>query len=507
MKKLLSLITILLLSICGMSQSPVVTTLQPPSSAYCVGNTLILTYSRVGTSAPGWYYQLWVSQNPSCLYSPTCPASVVRYKSWTSNNTDTIKYILPSSYAGNTYQVGVSLGSTPTGQSTQGESPVVGWQITVYGNTTPIPTITGPSSVCIGDQITLTSSSSYQYNWSTGATTQSIVVSPTANTTYSLTVSTPCGTSPMATKFVSVTPPPAASVSPSSNQTICQGGSVLLTASGGSSYLWSTGAGSQSISVSTSGQYYCIASNSCGSDTSNIVTVTVLPAPVVNLTSSNSPICIGDSAVLSASGALSYVWSTGQSTSQITVYPTSNTTYTVTATDGNGCTGTNSIGVQVTQLPVANAGPDVTIQIGDSTIVGGASSGTSYLWNTGATTQQITVTPTVTTTYTLIVSNQCGSDTDMVTVTVTQATGIANHLSNNDVSLYPNPARLTLNIVFAEAPLNSTLRVYDISGKVVIEQVVKSFSEAIDVSSLRPGVYSLSVTGGGIYLNEKFIKE
>jgi hypothetical protein len=81
------------------------------------------------------------------------------------------------------------------------------------------------------------------------------------------------------------------------------------------------------------------ASNACGTSPAQTISVTVNPLPAVTATTSNSLICSGQTATLSANGALSYSWNPGGTGSSIAVTPTTNTTYTVTGTDSNGCSG------------------------------------------------------------------------------------------------------------------------------------------------------------------------
>ena len=89
-----------------------------------------------------------------------------------------------------------------------------------------------------------------------------------------------------------------------------------------------------------------------------------------------------------ANSTATYAWNTGETTASINVTPTTNTTYTVTATDGN-CTTTDDVAVTVTPNPTVNLGNDVAICSGDSTLLDAGSGHTNYLWNTVETTQSI----------------------------------------------------------------------------------------------------------------------
>jgi hypothetical protein len=131
-------------------------------------------------------------------------------------------------------------------------------------------------------------------------------------------------------------------------------------------------------------------------------------------------ICSGEAALLNATGGGTYVWSTNETTANIAVAPANTTTYRVTVTNTNNCVTTDSVTITVNPLPVANAGQNFAICIGDTTTLL-ASGGGTYEWNTGATTADEEVSPVVQTDYsvTVIDANGC-ADADTVTIVVNQ---------------------------------------------------------------------------------------
>lgn len=213
-----------------------------------------------------------------------------------------------------------------------------------------------------------------------------------------------------------------AAITPNGATTICQGESVTLEATAGSSYLWSNGATTQSITVSASGTFTVQVwnSNRC-TDVSDPLTVTVNALPNATITPSGSTtFCTGSSVTLTAASSASYLWSTGDITQSIVVTTTGS--FQVTVTDGNGCSNES----QIVTTSVSNA-PAPTIGVGGGTtfcdggsVVLTSSSADTYNWSNGATTQAITVTSSGSYTVTVTNTDPCNGTgpSDPVDVTV-----------------------------------------------------------------------------------------
>lgn len=134
-----------------------------------------------------------------------------------------------------------------------------------------------------------------------------------------------------------------------------------------------------------------------GYDTSIVI---VNPKPIVS--SNSSTICVGQqTASLTALGATSYTWSTGETTSYISTNPSVNTTYTVIGTDLNGCKDTAISDVVVNSLPLLTSN-NATICSGQQTAGLTVSGANSYTWSTLETTSSISQSPTITTTYSVV---------------------------------------------------------------------------------------------------------
>ena len=281
---------------------------------------------------------------------------------------------------------------------------------TVSVSPSPICTITGGESICLGQSTQLCTivPASSSFLWSTGATTNCITVN--AAGTYFLTVTESNGCSSTCSKTVTVTPPPACTIS--GNTIICLGSSTQLCtpALSTATYLWSTGATNNCITVNAAGTYSLTVTdvNGCSSICSK--TVTVGPLPVCTITGSDV-ICLGQSTQLctAISTGATYLWSTGATTNCITVNTAGS--YSLTVTEANGCSSICSKTVTVGPSPACIiTGGNLTCLPGQSTqLCTALLPGATYLWNTGATTNCITVNTAGTYSLTVTEVNGCSS--------------------------------------------------------------------------------------------------
>ena len=267
----------------------------------------------------------------------------------------------------------------------------------------PSPIITGDLIICSGESTILDAGVFSSYLWSTGETTQTISVSPTSDTDYSVTVSNVNGCEN--TDMVSVMLNGMFSPSITGNLTICNGESATLDAGVFSSYLWSTGETTQTITVSpTSDTDYSVMVNELsGCDNTDMVTLIVNQLPSLNITGSQA-ICIGESTTLDAGNFSTYLWSTGETTQTITVNPTMDRDYSVSVIDANGCRNSDMVSVTINPLPTPTITGDFSICNGESTILD-AGDYSSYTWSTGDNTQAIDVNPMNDTSYEVTVTD------------------------------------------------------------------------------------------------------
>ena len=209
-------------------------------------------------------------------------------------------------------------------------------------NPTSTITASGATTFCQGGRVTLSASNGSSYAWSTGATSQSIEVSSGGNYSVTVTNANGCSATSAATAVV-VNALPTPTITASGATTFCQGGRVTLSASTGSSYAWSTGATSQSIEVSSAGNYTVTVTNANGCSATSAATAVVVNALPTAPISASGPLTISQtgSVVLSTASGQSYQWFRDGS---VIVGATANTytantagSYTVRVTTSSGC--------------------------------------------------------------------------------------------------------------------------------------------------------------------------
>jgi hypothetical protein len=277
--------------------------------------------------------------------------------------------------------------------------------ITVTVNPAPtasVITAGSTTALCAGTSVVLSGNAGG--TWNTGATGATLTVTVAGD--YYVTNTNTCGS--VASNHIAVTAvaaPVASVITAGGAITFCAGGNVVLSGNVGGTWSNAAGTTTATLTVTTAGDYYVTNTTACGSVTSNHITVTVNPAPTASVITAGSTtaLCAGTSVVLS--GNTGGTWSTSATTATITVSTAGD--YYVTNTNGCGSVTSNHIVVSINALPLANAGGNASICIGNSVTLGtSAISGHSYSWTPSAGLSSASVanpvaTPTVTTTYTL----------------------------------------------------------------------------------------------------------
>ncbi|MCB0754336.1 MAG: gliding motility-associated C-terminal domain-containing protein, partial [Flavobacteriales bacterium] len=255
-------------------------------------------------------------------------------------------------------------------------------------------TIDGNNPLCDGDSALLTavSQGAIDYEWSTGATTQSIWVYDSGTYTVTVVDEGGCENSTSIEIEEGLTP----LIEITGDTVACAGGEIELTAqyAGGEGVLWSTGETTQTIVVTEAGEY-CVSTTSIdGCEASACISIDFFPATEVEIeiTAGNNPLCPGGEVELTAvsQNAATYEWSTTASTSSIVV--TEAGTYTVDVVDANGCSGSASIEIEEGLVPLIEITGETEFCTGDSVMLTAQyAGGEGVTWSTGATTQSIWV--------------------------------------------------------------------------------------------------------------------
>ena len=285
-----------------------------------------------------------------------------------------------------------------------------------------VPTITasGITTFCEGFDVVLTSSAANNNRWSDNQTTDAITVTESGN--YTVSVNNGVCVSTSDTLVVTVNPLPDVFIQ-SALQTICVGSSIDLTAVGAANYSWASGETSSVITVSpvalTTYTVVGVDANGC----SNVDDITIEPVNTITISVSatDMSICEGQSATISASGALSYTWDNGLSAgANNVVTPTATTTYTATGVIG-ACVDDASITITVNTMPTVTATADVTDVCEGETVTLTANGASTYVWLDGiGTGASVSTAPTVSGLITVVGTdaNSCSDSADvMINVT------------------------------------------------------------------------------------------
>lgn len=304
-------------------------------------------------------------------------------------------------------------------QNTCSTSPTLTLAITV--NSTPTVVIGGNSSMCDNTQETLIATGGQSYVWNTGATTSSIVISPSVTTVYSV-VATNNGCSASAQYTMAVINSPTLAIT-GSTTAVCPNQTVTLNASGnGNLYLWSDGfiGGSHIVSspVTTIFTVTETYTNSCF--TQNTFTLNVNPSPTIAITGTTIA-CPGKTVSLTVSGADIYNWSNGVNTNVNTFITTGLSTLTVTGTNTTtGCSQTKTVSVNTYSAGLVSITGN-SVACSTSSSIYTASGSTYYLWNDGATANTNTISATSSTTISVVgtTANGCKDSTSLA-ITVLQ---------------------------------------------------------------------------------------
>ncbi len=287
-------------------------------------------------------------------------------------------------------------------------------------------------------------------------------------------------------------PSPTVSVAAGSTTLICVGETATLTATGASSYTWSTGANTAGIVVSPAAtssytvQSMAVTCNST-STASAVVTVSVNPLPALSAAASPTLLCSGGSSTLTAGGAMSYTWNaiglpSGNTNTVIVVNPTQTTLYTLTGSNGS-CINSSTVSVTV----ISN-----TVVVQDMAICPGqtgtltATGATSYAWTNAATLSSSTGS--------LVVASPASTQA----YTVTGTTGVCTNSAVATVSVVSNPVITVSPSTTTVCPGTAALLTASGTASYTWSPVVSPVSVDGSTVSASPSVNTTYTVTGGI---------
>ena len=239
------------------------------------------------------------------------------------------------------------------------------------------------TSLCPGGLISLDPGpGGFSYLWGHGPTTQTVMAGP--GQTYSVSVIN--ANNCVREDSITLSAFPTPSIALGDDTLLCTGNSVTLNAGPGFvSHNWSNGDSASQIIVSSPNTYAVLATDSNGCEARDTILVGV-DSLLIDL-GNDTLLCQGNTVTLQATpGLASYSWSNGDSTfSSVVMGPAS---YSLTATDSNGCVGMDTILIGVDSFAI-DLGPDSTLCPGDSIVLDAGSGGVSYSWGHGPNLQTV----------------------------------------------------------------------------------------------------------------------
>lgn len=456
--------------------------------------------------------------------STICSGQQVNISVTNSGSCSNCSYTWNSGQTG--MQIPISTGGLYTVTATNSCGTVTASTNSIVTGQAPVqPVVSGSTSFCIGSSTTLTVSNpciGCTYNWSSGQSNLAIPVSSAG--VYTVTAINSCGSATASVSVLQTASQPVPSINGAT--AICPGSSDTLTivnVCAGCSYQWSNNASQPFTAVSLAGTYSVTVTGACGTASATQI-ITSYPVPVVSIAGTSSSIQTGHYDTLTATGGNTYTWSSGQTSASIIVSPTSATTYSVTATDANGCTGTAqftvSVGTGPTLAPVADF---IVSQVSGICPLNvdffdnSNNTPTSWLWNfygscvspdtsTAQNPENIRYGEPGVFTVKLTVANAHGTDSHISSITVSgnclcdTGTGIED-IAIKALLISPNPSsgKFSVSMELHEE-LASELNIYNVLGQ-QIEKVVLAKGHGlgdteIDMSNETKGIYILQVKRG-----------
>ena len=402
-----------------------------------------------------------------------------------------------------TVQTGTNLSSTSYFVTGTNSSTGCSSNDIVLVNVLGLPTVFAGNdlTICFGDSVILTGLGATSYSWTNGVINNSPFI-PQLTQTYTLTGVdlNQCQNVDQITVFVN----PSPTVFAGNDIELCEGGNIVLVASGAQTYSWDNGAVNGVSFVPTNTTNYIVTGTNaygCQDQDNLLVTVNALPTISAGV---NQTICAGDSILLQANGAANYTWNIGQFNGTY-FQPASTMTLSVVGIDTNNCEGSSAFTVEVNPNPTIFLVSDTTVCDYNLPLqLTAAGNATSFLWSNGTSGTSISITQAGT----YIVTGELNgcTETASTVVVLDPCLGI-NEEDLFKLSFYPNPTQNEVYGMF-NMPISATISILTMDGRVLFTDQVKNQTEImLDFSSFARGSYLIKLDQNGETNLTKVIKE
>jgi len=499
-------------------------------------NTFLATDPSGNTSTCSFTVTVVDAQPPVI---PSCPSNITQCNhtlsysspSATDNCSATVSCSPPS---GTTVSAGITT-VVCTATDAAGNTATCSFTVTVVDLTIGITetdnsgTTSNDGIICNGFSASLDAGVHSSYSWSNGSTAESFTVSPTATTTYTVTISNGAGCTGSVSQVITVKSNPSASASVTTLiPCIGTNGVITVSASGGTSPYTGTGPFSE-----PNGTYSFTVSdvNGCTATTSQIITQ---PSQVnFTATVTNNSSCttahVASISVSASGGTGTKVYSDNGGTSYqgASLFSAlANGSYTVVVKDSNGCVSSPSVkvitsitGITIGSTPMVNA-TTCTAANGRITVVASGGAGVyNYSKNSGVAWQSSNIFNLLTAgTYYIKVKDPLGCASAIDTVAVASNTGScstrlaenSNTSGSGDFTVYPNPASSEVTIGFSsDKETRYSVTVADMTGRIIFNvdhnSVVGVNQYEMDLSTLAKGIYLIILNNGEEVLQSKIV--
>jgi hypothetical protein len=231
--------------------------------------------------------------------------------------------------------------------------------------------------------------------------------------------------------------------------------------------------------------------------------------PSINIQSSHSVVCSGDSVTLTALGANLFTWGNFSNLNYITVTPTANTIYSVTGVNIYSCSNSSTISINPSPNPtltIVSSNP--TICAREISVLGVAGANT-YTWSNLIVGANNTISPMTTSVFSVTGTdaNGCISSTS-----ITQIVDVCLNTTHNDLFptsnfIYPNPTNGHFNISFDSSENFKSIVIYNTIGEQILQIDIQNNDSAFDITNFPTGLYQIRLISYEKTIFAKIIKQ